>query len=48
MAFCAVSPSIPTQALAADAPLAPAGMLGVGTVKVPTTELKVCPAGGAW
>lgn len=49
MAFWAVSPSIPTQALAAnEEPETPAGLLGVGTVKRPVTEVKVEPAGGAW
>lgn len=47
MAFCAVSPSIPTQAEAAEEPVAPVCFFGVGTVKVPTTEVKVCPLGGA-
>lgn len=43
-----MSPSIPTQALAANEdPETPAGLLGVGTVKRAETELKVCPAGGA-
>jgi len=41
MAVWQVSPSMPTHADAKWPPLAPEGSLGVGTVKVPVTVLKV-------
>ena len=41
MAVWQVSPSMPTQADAACEPDPPEGSLGVGTVKVPVTDLKV-------
>ena len=41
MAVPQVSPSIPTHAEAECVPELPEGSLGVGTVKVPVTDLKV-------